>query len=469
MSTYYLYVNGVRTEALSGAQTFRALGGLNPRTTYTVQVQALDQFGNRSALSAPVSFVTGSPPPALPNPLRAFGQFFPTNAPDRILDTRVGIGGIAGPLTGGAPVRFPVLGVGGVPATGVQSVVLNMTVAEPTQGGFVTIYPTGEARPTASNLNFAAGETVPNLVQARVGVDGTVEAFLNAGSSHLIADVVGWFASSAETRPGARIESQSPERVLDTRPASRVGPHGPVGRGQAIEVQVVPAGQGYTGVVLNLTGTEPTSSTYVTAFPGHLGAPPVASNLNLRPGETRPNLVMVGVSPQGTIKLFNFQGSTQLIVDVVARFRGTTALDANPAGRVLALDTPIRLVDTRITPGAARRTGRSLLVLRRPRGLDARGHRCARAGHERHRDGGDGVDLPHAVPGRRGAADGVEPQREAGPEHPEPGRGAALLDRVPRRLQPHREHPLRLRRHIARPRLVRKPSDPEIGEREVAR
>ena len=80
-STYYLYVNGVRTEALSGAQTFRALGGLNPRTTYTVQVQALDQFGNRSALSAPVSFVTGSPPPALPNPLRAFGQFFPTASP----------------------------------------------------------------------------------------------------------------------------------------------------------------------------------------------------------------------------------------------------------------------------------------------------------------------------------------------------------------------------------------------------
>ena len=114
----------------------------------------------------------------------------------------------------------------------------------------------------------------------------------------------------------------------------------------------MPAGQGYTGVVLNLTGTEPTSSTYVTAFPGHLGGPPVASNLNLRPGETRPNLVMVGVSPQGTIKLFNLLGSTQLIVDVVARFRGTTALDANPAGRVLALDAPIRLVDTRITPGA---------------------------------------------------------------------------------------------------------------------
>ncbi len=352
VSTYYLYVNGVRTEALSGAQTFRALGGLNPRTSYTVQVQALDQFGNRSALSAPVSFVTGSAPPAIPNPLRAFGQFFPTAAPERILDTRSGIGGVAGPLTGGAPVRFPVLGVGGVPATGVQSVVLNMTVAEPTQSGFVTIYPTGEARPTASNLNFAAGETVPNLVQARVGVDGTVEAFLNAGSSHLIADVVGWFASSAETRPGARIEPQSPERVLDTRPATRVGPHGPVGRGQTIEVQVVPAGQGYTGVVLNLTGTEPTSSTYVTAFPGHLGGPPVASNLNLRPGETRPNLVMVGVSPQGTVKLFNFLGSTQLIVDVVARFRGTTALDANPAGRVLALDAPIRLVDTRITPGA---------------------------------------------------------------------------------------------------------------------
>jgi hypothetical protein len=350
ITAYYVSVNGVRT-AVSGASTFHSLRGLNPRTTYTVQVQALDRFGNRSALSAPVSVTTGAAPPTLPNPLQAFGQFFPTPAPERILDTRSGIGGISSPVAAGAAARFRVTGVGGVPATGVQSVIMNVTVTEPTVGGFVTISPTGVAPPTASNLNFTAGQTVPNLVQARVGAGGTVEARVNAGSTHLIADVVGWIADNTEGRPGARIEPQSPQRVLDTRASSRVGPHGAVGQSQTIEVQVVPPNQGYTGVVVNLTGTEPTSSTYVTAFPGNVASRPFASNLNLRAGETRPNLVVVGVSPQGTIKLFNLLGTTQLVVDVVARFRGTTALDANPAGRILSLDAPVRLVDTRIDPG----------------------------------------------------------------------------------------------------------------------
>ena len=52
--------------------------------------------------------------------------------PARILDTRTGIGAPAAPSSAPAPtLELQVTGRGGVPATGVSAVVLNVTVTEP--------------------------------------------------------------------------------------------------------------------------------------------------------------------------------------------------------------------------------------------------------------------------------------------------------------------------------------------------
>src|SRR5690606_13337358 len=94
--------------------------------------------------------------------------------PARLLDTRPGeptIDGLAsgaGAVQPGGALSLQVTGRGGVPASGVDAVVLNVTVTEPTDAGYVTVWPTGEPRPTASNLNYTAGQTVPNLVVAKV-------------------------------------------------------------------------------------------------------------------------------------------------------------------------------------------------------------------------------------------------------------------------------------------------------------
>ena len=101
-------------------------------------------------------------------------------------------------------------------------------------------------------------------------------------------------------------------------------------------------------MVMNLTGVSPSTTTFVTAYPGDKPLPD-ASNLNLVAGQVRPNLVMVGVAPDGTVKLTNAFGSVHLIVDVVGTFVGTSSLDNNAAGRLLALDTPQRFVDTRLS------------------------------------------------------------------------------------------------------------------------
>jgi len=120
--------------------------------------------------------------------------------PERILDTRAGIGGFSGPVGAQASIAVAVTGVGGVPSAGVSAVVVNLTVTEPSAGSFLTVHPSDAARPNASNLNFVRGDTVANLVVAKVGADGKVRIYNNAGATHVVADVVGWYG--AEGAPG---------------------------------------------------------------------------------------------------------------------------------------------------------------------------------------------------------------------------------------------------------------------------
>ena len=136
----------------------------------------------------------------------------------------------------------------------------------------------------------------------------------------------------------------APVRVLDTRDGTG-GFTSPVGAGQDIALQVtgqngVPA-TGVTAVVLNLTATGPTASSYVTAYPDGQPRPTQGSNLNFTKGETIPNLVTVPVGSDGKIDLYNNAGTVNLVADLQGYYAtsGGSGLTAT-AG-------PIRLLDTR--------------------------------------------------------------------------------------------------------------------------
>ncbi|MEU4743397.1 Ig domain-containing protein, partial [Actinosynnema sp. NPDC023658] len=238
--------------------------------------------------------------------------------PARALDTR-SAGGAVGARRS---VDVPVTGFAGVPTTGVGAVVVNLTGTEPTASTYVSAYPAGEPVPLASNLNLTAGQTAPNLAIVKLGADGRISLYNNNGATHLVVDVLGWIATGADLAP------LSPSRLLDTREDRAVGPR------TSIQVPVLGRGgvpaEGVAAVVLNLTGTEPTANTYVTAFPS--GEPlPVASNLNLTPGQTAPNLVIVKVGANGTVSLYNNNGATHLVVDVFGWIStGVTATVAKP-------------------------------------------------------------------------------------------------------------------------------------------
>ncbi|HWC37206.1 MAG TPA: hypothetical protein VG476_01700, partial [Acidimicrobiales bacterium] len=129
------------------------------------------------------SFTDGS------NPMATGTQFTPTS-PVRIKDTRIS----GDTLRPNSTLTVPVAGVSGVPASGVTAAVTNATVTNTTQPSFLTVWPTGVTRPLASDLNWVAGETVPNLVVATLGSDGAVQVFNAAGSVDVIVDVSGWYA-----------------------------------------------------------------------------------------------------------------------------------------------------------------------------------------------------------------------------------------------------------------------------------
>jgi hypothetical protein len=269
----------------------------------------------------------------------ASGEFTPLT-PARILDTRdgTGTGGSKAPIGAAQTRTLQVTGRGGVAAADVTAAVLNVTVTQPSTGGFLTVYPTGGARPTVSNLNFSPGQTVPNLVTVRLGTGGAVSVFNSSGATHVIADVVGYYAASAGTA-GARYHTKQPERVLDTRT---------MGSGTKITSAWVSAPAGVVAIVANVTVTEPSGPGFVTAYPAGV-ARPNASNLNFVAGQTVPNLVTVRVGNDGTVSYnkANFFSSvpTHLIVDVVGYYDN---VESGDAGRFVPID-PTRRLDTRVS------------------------------------------------------------------------------------------------------------------------
>jgi hypothetical protein len=98
-----------------------------------------------------------------------------------------------GKLNAGSIVNLKVTGRGGVPATGVGSVVLNVTITNPSTDSYMTVWPTGVFQPNASNANYFGGQTVANMVIVPVGADGNVSLFNANGRTDVLVDVLGWF------------------------------------------------------------------------------------------------------------------------------------------------------------------------------------------------------------------------------------------------------------------------------------
>jgi PKD repeat protein len=289
--------------------------------------------------------VAVAPQPAHADVIGPSSRFVPL-APARILDTRLGLG-VSGRVPPGGSIDVAVAGHGGVPAAGAVAVALNVTLVDATGPGFVQVFPTGRgAQGASSNLNIELrGQTIPNSVVIPIGENGRVTIFTQGGG-HLVADVSGYFEAATESSAGRYI-GVSPRRIVDTR-SQAPGKLPPGGT-----MRVVLAGQGVpfpgpSAVVVNVTATEATGPGYVQVLPTGSATPiGASSNLNLRPGQTVPNQVIVPLGTDGSITVFSEAG-THVIVDLFGYFTGNDA--PSSADGLFVPISPVRFLDSRVGP-----------------------------------------------------------------------------------------------------------------------
>jgi hypothetical protein len=253
------------------------------------------------------------------------GWYHPIS-PVRICDTRPdnpsnlsgayaqcnGVNGSGETLVPDSTLTIKVAGLAGIPTSGASAVVLNVTVTDTTAPGYLTVYPTGLARPVASNLNFTSGETTPNRVIVGLGAAGEVSIYNSSGFTDVVVDVGGWFGGAN----GLVFQPLSPTRVADTRSGSGepyAGQTLQAGEMQVAGLDGIPTGA--EAVSINVTVTDTSSDGFLTIYPAGT-ARPMASDLNWSPGETRANMDIADLGQSQSVDVYNSSGSTDVIIDV---------------------------------------------------------------------------------------------------------------------------------------------------------
>lgn len=265
------------------------------------------------------------------------GLYQPLPTPVRVCDTRAGnpsgltgaaaancdgAGDAGSTLPAGGTQRVTVAGAFGVP-TGATAAVLNVTAVNPAATGFLTAFPSGTPRPFASNVNYAAGQTVANRVV--VPLSGGAVSVYSLQRADVVVDLSGYYTAPGATSGSAFSAEPAPVRVCDTRAGNPSGLTGSaaqcagktLGPGGTLTVSVrglagVPSGA--SAVVVNLTAVAPTATTYLAVYPG--GTRPFVSDLNPAPGQDRADLVVATLATDGTVTIYNNAGSTDVVVDV---------------------------------------------------------------------------------------------------------------------------------------------------------
>jgi hypothetical protein len=269
--------------------------------------------------------------------------------PIRILETRPGE---AGYQTPGAPLaansvrlqqagNITYLGVT-IPASA-RAITGNATVVNNgfSNGGALRLYP-GDINQVVvtENINYVAGQTIPNAFTARLDSNGRFNIYTSA-TTHVLIDVTGYYS----TEPAADQNGREgllfnilprPFRLLDTR-AGYTACDAPgvklsaqtvrvqTVRGRTCSNQTVPSTAkaifGNATVVNNFAGA---SFGNIRLYPGEQ---PLAnaSNLNYVQGDVMPNSFIVGLgTTNGAMNIWSYS-STDFIVDVSGYFAAPPA------------------------------------------------------------------------------------------------------------------------------------------------
>ncbi|MEY9965639.1 hypothetical protein ABIA33_003685 [Streptacidiphilus sp. MAP12-16] len=226
-----------------------------------------------------------------------------------------------------------------------EAAVYNLTVTDAKSAGFVTAYPDGSSQPTASNVNFGAGQTIANQATVRNGTDGYVDVY--NGSSGPIDLVVDVFGSLETVATGTEYQPTAPTRIADTRQSGQQVPgHGSVTIQLPAALQAAP---GPDTLELNVTATNERGEGWATVYTAGASRPG-SSNLNWSTGVPAANLTTVTADSQGRVTLYNGSPyAADFVVDIAGLYQPQTT-----SGPLTGFVTtaPTRLLDTRNGTGA---------------------------------------------------------------------------------------------------------------------
>jgi len=237
--------------------------------------------------------------------------FYPVT-PCRIADTRNANGPLGGPSLAAGGIRaFPVQSsTCNIPSTA-QAYSLNVTAVPHTTLGYLTIWPTGESRPTASTLNAPTGVVTANAAIVPAGSGGDVSVFVE-NAADVVLDVNGYFAPPSTG--GLSFYPAMPCRVIDTRQTTG-NFRGVLPVAVENSVCVPPASaQAY---VFNATVVPDGALGYLTLWPAGASQPAV-STLNAADKAITSNMAIVPTT-NGDVDAFA-DGATNLILDLSGYF-----------------------------------------------------------------------------------------------------------------------------------------------------
>ena len=128
------------------------------------------------------------------------GARFVPLTPTRVIDTRYdipgwGIGPLTQPLAPNTNTAVQLTGVGGVPTTSVNTVMINVIAGGTSSWGVMDFWASGDTQPTTLTHTYYPNQASTNLVLAKVGPDGKAMVTNLYGSSMLVIDVIGYFTT----------------------------------------------------------------------------------------------------------------------------------------------------------------------------------------------------------------------------------------------------------------------------------
>lgn len=230
-------------------------------------------------------------------------------------------------LAAGGKVEADVRGASGLAASGTGTVIVDVSVANPSTPGRVTLTPVAPefARAVVStSVAFAAGATTVSRVAVPVGSGGLVKVATTTGPAGLAVSVVGWIVSStaAVAEPSAiQLETC---RVLDTVSGlgglqGEVTPARPFDL-PAVGIAKVPPALGApippTGVVLAVGSSQANGPLEITVVP--TGGQSPTLTLSMAPGQSTTGQFVVPVGSDARAAFYVSAGGTQITVDAIA-------------------------------------------------------------------------------------------------------------------------------------------------------